>query len=336
MKEVITRVAKEQQEDEKPSMSMNSAISLNMDFFAKGNNNIPKEEPTTTTGKKRGRPRKVKQITDQGDVALVEDAEQSQDLPMCQSNVPYTNTYSNTTNLLYTTIGQIDALSNELKNDIENIRNSRTLKKKYDYISNMVNTEGSLLSNKINAIREINKTITDSHNLDLKRMTNIASSGLNQDDTRIITDMYNAFVQTPVGSDGSNPFGFPNGIDMTVGAGNNVIRTPFTGSGDMGYDNYLNSPTPEQAAIQASTNPNLETVVVMDENNPDPNRRLRFEIMDKSTGSFVYGDTPDPMFLEDLRLEPDMGIAIDNNLNRSYTLINSTNQNADMGILGQY
>ena len=42
------------------------------------------------------------------------------------------------------------------------------------------------------------------------------------------------------------------------------------------------------------------------------------------------------MFLEDLRLEPDMGIAIDNNLNRSYTLINSTNQNADMGILGQY
>ena len=148
--------------------------------------------------------------------------------------------------------------------------------------------------------------------------------------------MYNAFVQTPIGVDGTNPFGFPNQIDMTVGAGNNIVRNGFNGAGDMGYNNYINSPNAEQAAIQASTNPNLETVVVMDENNPDPNRRLRFEIMDKSTGSFVLGDTPDPMFLENLRLEPDMGIAIDNNLNKSYTLIEANTQNPNGGILGQY
>lgn len=333
MEKVIKRIQPEDNND-KPSMSMNSAISLNMDFFSKDNKKIPKE--TTTTGKKRGRPKKVKQITDQGDVALVADEEKSSDLPMCQSNVPYTDTYSNTTNLLYSTIGQIDSLSTELKNDLDNVRNSRTLKKKYDYISDMISTEGTLISNKINAIKEINKTITDSHNLDLKRMSSIASSGLNKDDTRVITDMYNAFVQTPIGVDGTNPFGFPNQIDMTVGAGNNIVRNGFNGAGDMGYNNYINSPNAEQAAIQASTNPNLETVVVMDENNPDPNRRLRFEIMDKSTGSFVLGDTPDPMFLENLRLEPDMGIAIDNNLNKSYTLIEANTQNPNGGILGQY
>ena len=132
MEKVIKRIQPEDNND-KPSMSMNSAISLNMDFFSKDNKKIPKE--TTTTGKKRGRPKKVKQITDQGDVALVADEEKSSDLPMCQSNVPYTDTYSNTTNLLYSTIGQIDSLSTELKNDLDNVRNSRTLKKKYDYIS---------------------------------------------------------------------------------------------------------------------------------------------------------------------------------------------------------
>lgn len=331
MKDVITRVPNEN--EEKPSMVMNSAISLNMDFFSKDNNKIPKEEPSK--GKKRGRPKKVKQITDDGDMALVADEEKSSDLPMCQSNIPYTDTYNNTTSLLYGAIGQIDALSAELKNDLDNVRNSRTLKKKYDYISEMVSTEGSLISNKINAIKEINKTITDSHNLDLKRMTSVANSGLNKDDNRIITDMYNAFVQTPVGMDGSNPFGFPDQVDITVGAGNNIVRNGF-GRGDMGYNDYINAPTPEQATVQASTNPNLETVVVMDENNPDPNRRLRFEIMDKSNGSFVPGDRPDPMFLESLRLEPDMGIAIDNNLNISYTLINSNGNGSDPDLLSQY
>ena len=41
MEKVIKRIQPEDNND-KPSMSMNSAISLNMDFFSKDNKKIPK------------------------------------------------------------------------------------------------------------------------------------------------------------------------------------------------------------------------------------------------------------------------------------------------------
>lgn len=316
METVIKKINKKEEKKEE-------SYGMNLDFFMDSNNKslqISDYDPKPATKKRK---KKIKKV---GDKEYLGSDEKSKDLQMWQSNVPYEKTYDETTNILKGTISEIDHFSVDLKNDIDSIRKSKTIRKKYDYLTNMLDTQGSLISTKINAVKEINKTITDSNNLDLKRMSGIASAGLNKDDTRAITDMYNAFVQTPVGNNGSNPFGFPSQAEMsTVEPG--IVRQGFKNSGDMGYTEFMNNPTEEQATVLASNNKNLETVVLYDENAPI-GQQIMFDVVDKNTNQSVPGvDRPDPMFLENLRIEPELGIASDNNLAKTYRLINKSNPN---------
>ena len=68
-----------------------------------------------------------------------------------QTNEPYKNKYAETDAILKTAIAQIDIGLNELQHDISEIRASKTLKKKYDYLAMLQGTSGQFIGNKISA-----------------------------------------------------------------------------------------------------------------------------------------------------------------------------------------
>lgn len=259
------------------------------------------EEPKK---KKRGRPRKK-------DTETVIVDNNPQPLPMTQSNQPYIDTYQQTNDMLHGTIMQIDMFSSAVAQDIETIRNSKTLKNKYNYITDLTSTESSLISTKITAIRELNKSITDSHNLELKRMKDLMTAQVanNETDEKYIMDMYNAFIQTPMGN------------DFQLGPGQMAFQSvdnPNLVPVGMSPAELTGSLSPEQNRMRLENNPNIKTVLVL---NANTGERF-FDVIDVVTGESIPNvPRPDPMFLEDTTPYPSEGLARNTNLDLTYPLV---------------
>ena len=137
------------------------------------------------------------------------------------------------------------------------------------------------------------------------------------DDKRIM-DMYNAFINTPIGSYAAPTA--PSNVDMVLGNGGIPIMTSTTGAtDDIGFEQYVNNMTPEQRKIQMeSQNTNVKTCVVFD---PDTGARW-FENMDLDTNQPVPGlPLPEPQFLDEVNINMNTGVARDTNLNITYPLI---------------
>ena len=69
---------------------------------------------------------------------------------------------------------------NELQHDISEIRASKNLRGKYNYLSAMQGTAGQFIGNKISAARELNNTITKCNELELRRYKDLMA--VNQKD----------------------------------------------------------------------------------------------------------------------------------------------------------
>ena len=229
----------------------------------------------------------------------------------------YYDRYSKTNALLDQTIFEIDDLNSAVKNELKAITASKTLKKKYEYISELAGTSGSLLNTKVTAIRELNKSITDSANLEIK-MAKENKEAEETDDKRIM-DMYNAFINTPVGAY-SGPIA-PSNIEMTLGNGGIPI-TPMTPTGDvqtddLGFNQYMNNLSPEERKIQLEGQ-NIRTVVVFD---PETGQRY-FDNFNLDTNEPVPGlPLPEPNFLDELNINMNTGVARNTNLNITYPVI---------------
>lgn len=234
-----------------------------------------------------------------------------------KDNNSYYDKYSKTNALLDQTIYEIDDLNAAVKNELKLVTASKTLKKKYEYISELAGTSGSLLSTKVTAIRELNKSITDSVNLEIK-MAKENKQAEETDDKRIM-DMYNAFINTPIGTY-SGPVG-PNNIEMTLG-NNGTPIIPMTTVGDvqtddLGYNQFMNNLTPEQRKIQLEKE-NIKTVVVFD---PDTGQRY-FDNFNLDTNQPVQGlPLPEAQFLDSLNINMKTGVARDTNLNLTYPIV---------------
>lgn len=230
-----------------------------------------------------------------------------------QTNDPYLESYDATNNMLHNAVGQIDTISNELKVDLDVLRGSKTIKNKYIYIPNIAGTLGSLMSTKITAIREINKSITDSHNLELKRIKDLALDKNAVDDDKAIMDLYNAFISTPQGVGGGMMA--PSINDMTLMSGvQNMVRssigTPEYDNNSLGNNVYN--------MMRYESNPDVKTVVVY---NQATGARY-FDVMNIRTGESIPNvDRPDSMFLEDTIIDVNNRIARNTNLDRTYELI---------------
>lgn len=266
------------------------------------------EEPK----KKRGRPKKKEPIP------IITDSDVPQgDLPFYQSNEPYLDSYKETTDMLNTSIAQIDIAQNQIRQDLDLIRSSKTLKRKYDYISMLTGSVCSLIGTKVTAIREINKSITDSHNLDIKRVKELKLNAAEVDDNKAVMDMYNAFISMPSTAPMTAQF-IPSGTDMTLIEQSNNVNATQLGNSDSGFQNYMNNLTPVQNMMLLEGNANIKTVVVY-----DPNTGNRwFDVVDISTGQSVPNTPkPDPMFLEDTTIDVRNKIARNINLDQVYPLI---------------
>ncbi len=229
----------------------------------------------------------------------------------------YYDRYSKTNALLDQTIYEIDDLNAAVKHELKAITASKTIKKKYEYISELAGTSGSLLSTKVTAIRELNKSITDSANLEIKMAKE--NKEVQETDDKRIMDMYNAFINTPIGAY-APPIG-PSNVDMVLGNGGIPI-SPATPTGDfqtddLGFNQYMNNLTPEDRKIQLEGQ-NIKTVVVFD---PETGHRY-FDNYNFDTNEMIPGlPIPDVQFLDELNLNMNTGVARNSNLNLTYPII---------------
>lgn len=242
--------------------------------------------------------------------------------PVPGANVAETNyaqSYSESTNLTRGVILQADELANEIKSDIDDVRASKTLKNKYTYLTNLTATAGSLLSTKIQAIKEMNSITTQIHNLELNRLKMLKADEKNENDDMRMMDIYSAFVNAPIGS--YNPMGNPNIQDITIGINNPAGSVSGV---EMTAMNQNTKPlTAEQNRMRMESNPNIQTVVRYDQTT---GQRM-FDVIDKTTGVSVPNyPRPDEFLLEDTTIDVHTGIARNRNINTVWPLmINGSN-----------
>lgn len=266
--------------------------------------------------KKRGRPRKSEQ---NGEVTVVQSNSNSSGLPLCQTNEPYEDTYEETNDMLRVSIAQLDILAGDVKGEIDHIRGSKTLKGKYKYISDLCATASSLVSSKISAIKEINSVKTKCHELEIRRIKDIKSAAANQqDDDKYIADLYNAYINTPIGAAQHPALQYTSSnVAGNMGAlmsGMNVIPA----NEEQNFNNFMSNLTPEQNRMILGDNPNIETVIVYDPNTGDK----MFDVIDTSTGMPVPNyPRPDRGLLDDTSIDFGTGIASNTNIGQSWKVV---------------
>ena len=208
------------------------------------------------------------------------------------SDNSYLQSFGKTNAMLETAIAQADQLSAEVKEDIDTIRASKTLKNKYTYITNLTASSASLISTKIAAIKEINSTISQSHKLELDRAKSIRDSEKDQTDDARMMDLYKAFVNTPVGTYTSP--NIPSISDMTMAPGTNNVLSVAMGEIP---ESQL---TPEQVRMRMENNPNIMTVVKFDQST---GQRF-FDVIDRTNGASIPNyPRPDPFLLDNTNID---------------------------------
>lgn len=228
----------------------------------------------------------------------------------------YASTYNETNNLIRGAIIQADELSAEVKQDLDSVRASKTIKNKYTYITNLAATAGSLITTKIAAIKELNSTITQAHNLELNRMKTLKLNEAETNDDMRMMDIYSAFVNTPVGS--YTP-ATPNIQDLTLGVNN---PNGSVSGVEMVVSNPVQALTPEQNRMRMESNANIQVVVRYDQTSG----QRCFDVIDKSTGMSVPNyPRPDNFLLEDTTIDVHTGIARNRNINAVWPLVISGN-----------
>ena len=238
-------------------------------------------------------------------------------------DVPTMYTYAETTGMLRETLGQIDALNSELVQEFNNVRASRTMKNKYNALTDISENIGSLISSKISAIREINSAITKSNDLDYKKYKDIKAAQGAMDDDKYIADLYKSFISNPA-MQATEPI-MPQMPMINQGSmmGSSIIRANVDNNGnimggDQAYLNYMSNLSPEQNLMLYEQNPNVKQVVVFDH----ATGNKFFQMMDMSNGQ-VIPNLPvyDQDFMSDTTLDLAKGIAKNINLNETFPII---------------
>lgn len=299
--------------------------SFNINKFIKGNeeeskhtlDSEPITEVTVEDKPKRTRAKKTKSTE------IAESS--SRPLSYLESNEPYANAYVETNKQLDTAIQQLDALGAKITANLLNVEQSKTLKNKYNYINDMTVTASNIINAKIGAIREKNKTINDVNNLELRRMKELKLDQSNETDNQKMINLYDAFVNTPMGVGASQLAPSMGAVTISGGVpdmnGNNQQVQSITLQS--GYDDYEqqqweNSLSPAENRMVLEAQGKIETVVFYD--NESGNRW--YEVVDKATRQPVPNvEKPSNDTVFDLDINMRGGFAKDVNRNVTYPLI---------------
>ena len=270
--------------------------------------------------KKRGRPRKGQasstdlfsspsHMVQAGESFITTD--DKRELSLMESTEPIEKKYAETNNILRSAIRQLDSSMAQVQEDIDYVRHAKTLRNKYQYLSLLQGSMGTMIANKISAARELNNTISKCNDFEMKRYKENKASASNIDDDQRVMEMYKAFVNTPVSS---NPF--PNVSQMAV-SGSPVMATAL-GNQDDNFTNYMNNMTPAQQTMYLEGNPNIQQVVVY---NQETGARY-FDVIDMTTGqSIPNAEKHDVMFLEDVTIDLKNKVARNVNIGETYPLV---------------
>lgn len=297
--------------DDNTTLPMESGIGVDFSFFS--GDDAKKidggaQDTSSSTSKKRSKPK----VAVNGEVLPERDLVN----PIhgaAVAEVDYARSYAETNNLIRGAIMQSDELSNEIKQDIDAVRSSKTIKNKFTYITNLTASASALLNTKISAIKELNSTITQAHNLELNRMKTMKVNEAEANDDAKMMDIYSAFVNTPIGTYTPST---PNIQDLTLGVNNpNGPVAPI----EMVAANGLNANlTAEQNRMRMENNPNIQTVVRY---NQSTGQRM-FDVIDSSTmASIPNYPRPDAFLLEDTTIDVHAGIARNRNINTVWPLV---------------
>jgi hypothetical protein len=262
---------------------------------------------------------KKKKNDDSNTTAITKSDNSEKVTPASVEDAPTSYTYMETTGMLRETLGQIDALNGELITEFQNVRQSRTMKNKYNVLVGISENIGSLIGNRIQAIREINNSITKANDLDYKKLKDIKAAQAVMNDDKYIADVYQAMISNPANM--PSVYEMPQ-VDSSI-FGSGVVRATINpnntgGIVDAGYLNYLSNLTPEQNLMRYENNPNVKQVVVYD---AATNNKF-FQMMDTSTGEVipnvpVYGEN----IMEDTTLDIEHGIAKNLNIRENFPIV---------------
>lgn len=286
----------------------NDLMSLDLSYFTTDKSII--ELPNSDISEKTKRRRKTTQVAE-GEIL----GKRENVIPGANvQNINYADSYKETSNLIRNTIIQADTLASEIKSDIDSVRSSKTLKNKYTYLTNLTSSASSILSTKINAIRELNSSIYNAHRLELDRLKTLKVDDSKENDDMRMVDLYSAFINAPIGTY-TAPIG-PTIQDLTVGV--NDSTSGINSIEMVSNDNNNSSLTPEQMRMRMESNPNIKTVVVFDQETGN----RHFDVIDGSTGRSIPNyPRPDEFLLEDTTIDIHNGIAKNRNLNQVWPLV---------------
>ena len=231
-----------------------------------------------------------------------------------QENIPYAGAYAETNQQLDETIAQLNMLGGEIVTDLHMVRSNKTLRNKYGIVNDMTQTATAILNAKLTAIKEKNSTINSINKLELDRVKQLKISSSEEDDNTRIANLYDAFVNTPIGA-GPGVLG-PSMQDIVVGGGqSNTIPMMSLGSDQQAWEAGLN-PAENRMLLEAKGT--IETVVMYD--SVTGNRW--FEVVDKMTRQPVPNvEKPDSSYIYDLDINIRGGFAKDGNRSVTYPLI---------------
>ena len=269
---------------------------------------VIQSQETAPAPKRRGRPPKK----------TTEDSTPMDSANLMVSNTPYISTYAENMDALKGVVCQADMVASQLKVMMDSIVSSKTMKNKFMNAANCGTAINGFLSTKLNAIKEMNKTIYDSHQLEAKRAQALkAAEQATANDDKYIQDLYTAFINTPISS------GAPSASVINVGS-NTVMSNPSyqptnsISDGLQGYQEFAQNLTPEQNRMILGDNPNIETVVIHNEYTGES----RFDVIDTNTGLRVPNfPLPDPCMLDGIKINKITGIASNTNFNETWKLI---------------
>lgn len=231
-----------------------------------------------------------------------------------QENIPYASAYAETNKQLDESIVQLNVLGAEIVTDLNMIRSNKTMRNRYGIINDMTQTATSILNTKLAAIKEKNNTINSINKLELDRLKQVKVAASEEDDNARIANLYDAFINTPIGV-GPNILG-PSMQDIIAGgqAGPSIPMMPI-GNDQQAWEAGLN-PAENRMLLEAKGA--IETVVMYD--STTGNRW--FEVVDKVTRQPIPNvEKPDSSYIYDLDLNVRGGYAKDGNRNVTYPLI---------------
>lgn len=233
-----------------------------------------------------------------------------------QQNIPYTQLFTDTNSQLDETINTLNILGSQVVTEMQTIGQSKTLRNKYPLFNEYAQTATTIATAKIAAIKEKNSTATQAARFELDRMKSIKSNANEEDDNTRIANLYNAFINTPVGVGHQLA---PSMQDMILGG--NTPAGPGFMSQSIGMDStqaWQQSLDPAGQRMLLEAQGAIETVVMYDQSSGN----RWYEVVDKNTRQPISGvEKPDNSTAYDLDINVRQGFAKDPNRGITYPLV---------------